>query len=281
MTNHGDTALDLGVYAADAFTSANGALDVLPAGTESEDLGTWIDLETRGSRSPGRAVDRPLHPDGPRGRHARRPHGRCGHVPRHGRRRGWGRGRPTTGHARPGPGRGRPRPVRDDLGRPRRLHGDVEPGGRGDARVTFTVANTGNVRLAGQIAATVSGPDDIGAVSVPSATCPSSCRATRSPSPGSRAESHRSDGSRHRSPSRPSSPRRRAPPCPTTQPPTPWIPPRARRTSGPSVVGARRGDPCGGRGARAADAPASGTRTVRGRGEGRGRGCLTPSSSSA
>ncbi|MEV7962751.1 WxL protein peptidoglycan domain-containing protein [Oerskovia paurometabola] len=42
VTNRGDVPLDLAVYAADAFTSPTGALDVLPAGATSVDLGAWI-----------------------------------------------------------------------------------------------------------------------------------------------------------------------------------------------------------------------------------------------
>ncbi len=44
VTNRSDTALDLRVYAADAFLSPDGSLDILAAGEESEALGAWISV---------------------------------------------------------------------------------------------------------------------------------------------------------------------------------------------------------------------------------------------
>ncbi|GMA32772.1 WxL protein peptidoglycan domain-containing protein [Litorihabitans aurantiacus] len=42
VTNLGATPLELQVYAADAFTTASGHLDLLPDGEPSTDLGTWV-----------------------------------------------------------------------------------------------------------------------------------------------------------------------------------------------------------------------------------------------
>ncbi|WP_265521886.1 WxL protein peptidoglycan domain-containing protein [Oerskovia flava] len=44
VTNHSDVPLDLQVYAADAFTTTSGQLDLLTSDQESVDLGAWIDL---------------------------------------------------------------------------------------------------------------------------------------------------------------------------------------------------------------------------------------------
>jgi hypothetical protein len=47
VTNTGTTALPLAVYAADAFTTASGNLDLLAADVASTDAGLWISVETR------------------------------------------------------------------------------------------------------------------------------------------------------------------------------------------------------------------------------------------
>lgn len=46
VTNTGKASLDLSVYAADAFTTPTGNLDILPAGEASTDSGTWITAST-------------------------------------------------------------------------------------------------------------------------------------------------------------------------------------------------------------------------------------------
>lgn len=45
VSNTGAVALTLDVYAADAFTSREGQIDLLPAGTESVDSGTWVSVD--------------------------------------------------------------------------------------------------------------------------------------------------------------------------------------------------------------------------------------------
>lgn len=46
VRNDGAAALTLAVYAADAFTTREGNIDLLPAGEQSEDAGTWVELDT-------------------------------------------------------------------------------------------------------------------------------------------------------------------------------------------------------------------------------------------
>lgn len=43
--NHSDVPITVAVYAADAFTSQAGGVDALPAGEESQDVGAWIELD--------------------------------------------------------------------------------------------------------------------------------------------------------------------------------------------------------------------------------------------
>ena len=45
VTNMTAAPLTLAVYAADAFTTSSGQLDLLPAGEPSTDVGTWVDLD--------------------------------------------------------------------------------------------------------------------------------------------------------------------------------------------------------------------------------------------
>ncbi|WP_051681884.1 WxL protein peptidoglycan domain-containing protein [Cellulomonas sp. HZM] len=45
VTNKTPTALTLAVYAADAFTTSSGQLDLLPAGEPSKDVGAWVHLD--------------------------------------------------------------------------------------------------------------------------------------------------------------------------------------------------------------------------------------------
>ncbi|MQA34463.1 DUF916 domain-containing protein [Modestobacter roseus] len=61
VTNLGATPLALGLYAADGFTTDAGELDVLPTGTASTDLGTWVQLATSAVElAPGERVEVPF-----------------------------------------------------------------------------------------------------------------------------------------------------------------------------------------------------------------------------
>ncbi|MDF2849314.1 MAG: hypothetical protein K0R97_3296, partial [Oerskovia sp.] len=166
VTNHGDVPLDLAVYAADAFTSPTGALDVLPAGTPSEDLGAWITADAaRVAVGPGERVAVPftltVPADATPGDHT------AALVTSL-----------VTGAGEGGVAVDRRLGTRVLV----RVTGDLTPSatitavraayagswnpvGTGDAQVSYTVTNTGNVRLAGPLSATVAG--GVGSVSVP------------------------------------------------------------------------------------------------------------------
>jgi hypothetical protein len=61
VTNLGATPLSLGLYAADGFTTETGQLDVLPTGTASTDLGSWVQLSaTTLDLAPGDRVEVPF-----------------------------------------------------------------------------------------------------------------------------------------------------------------------------------------------------------------------------
>ncbi|WP_282944903.1 WxL protein peptidoglycan domain-containing protein [Cellulomonas endometrii] len=61
VTNHGQTALDLDVYAADARTTTSGQLDLLPADEPSTGVGTWVQLDLPAvSLAPGASVEVPF-----------------------------------------------------------------------------------------------------------------------------------------------------------------------------------------------------------------------------
>ncbi|GAA3211125.1 WxL protein peptidoglycan domain-containing protein [Oerskovia jenensis] len=168
VTNHGDVPLDLAVYAADAFTSPTGALDVLPTGTPSEDLGAWITADVpRVVVDPGGRGTVPftltVPADATPGDHT------AAIVTSL-----------VTGAGEGGVAVDRRLGTRVLV----RVAGDLAPSatvtevdadyagswnpvGTGDAELTFTVTNTGNVRLAGPLSATVAGPAGVGSVVVP------------------------------------------------------------------------------------------------------------------
>lgn len=61
VTNAGSSKISLKVYAADGFTTSSGHLDVLPAGTASKDLGTWVTpAKTTVDLAPGQRVTIPF-----------------------------------------------------------------------------------------------------------------------------------------------------------------------------------------------------------------------------
>jgi hypothetical protein len=61
VTNHGQTALELDVYAADARTTTSGQLDLLPADEPSTGVGTWVVLDLpHVSLAPGASVEVPF-----------------------------------------------------------------------------------------------------------------------------------------------------------------------------------------------------------------------------
>lgn len=61
VTNHGQTALELDIYAADARTTTSGQLDLLPADEASTGVGTWVALDLpHVSLAPGASVEVPF-----------------------------------------------------------------------------------------------------------------------------------------------------------------------------------------------------------------------------
>ncbi|MCO7274380.1 WxL protein peptidoglycan domain-containing protein [Cellulosimicrobium cellulans] len=61
LTNHSAQRLELRTYAADAFTTTSGQLDLLPAGETSSDLGSWIALGAGTvTVDPGQSLDVPF-----------------------------------------------------------------------------------------------------------------------------------------------------------------------------------------------------------------------------
>jgi len=61
VSNHGDTALDLGVYAADGFTTESGQFDLIVGGAESKNIGVWVQADSdRITIDPGATVEVPF-----------------------------------------------------------------------------------------------------------------------------------------------------------------------------------------------------------------------------
>lgn len=61
VTNHGQSALELDVYAADARTTTSGQLDLLPADEPSTGVGTWVVVDLpHVSLAPGASVEVPF-----------------------------------------------------------------------------------------------------------------------------------------------------------------------------------------------------------------------------
>ncbi|MFJ2300350.1 WxL protein peptidoglycan domain-containing protein [Oerskovia paurometabola] len=166
VTNRGDVPLDLAVYAADAFTSPTGALDVLPAGATSVDLGAWITADVpRVAVGPGERVTVPFTLSVPANA---TPGDHTAAIVTS----------LVTGAGEGGVAVDRRLGTRVLV----RVAGDLAPSatvtavhadyagswnpvGTGDVQVSFTVTNTGNVRLAGPLSATVAG--GVGSVVVP------------------------------------------------------------------------------------------------------------------
>ena len=61
IANHGSTALDLSVYAADGYTTDSGQFDLLVGGADSVNVGAWIDADSdRISIDAGETIDVPF-----------------------------------------------------------------------------------------------------------------------------------------------------------------------------------------------------------------------------
>lgn len=61
VVNRGKTPLDLAVYAADAFTTPSGQLDLLGSDAKSKDLGLWVHTDLRAVKvQPGQSAEVPF-----------------------------------------------------------------------------------------------------------------------------------------------------------------------------------------------------------------------------
>lgn len=158
VTNHGQQTLDLDVYAADGYTNSTGQLDVRPRTQQPEQVGAWlVPTTTHVTLEPGASTDVPFTLTVPP---AATPGDYLGAIV-------------TSRTADPGTGvavetRSGVRVglrVTGDLA-PRlavtdaRLayHPTLNPFGAGSATLTYTVRNEGNVRLAANQNAQVTGP---------------------------------------------------------------------------------------------------------------------------
>ena len=159
VTNHGDAALDLGVYAADGFTTDSGQFDLVVAGAESAAVGAWTELDAdKIVVNPGQSVEVPFTLTIPKNA---TPGDYAGGV--------------VTSLTEPSAENGINVDRRLGIKMSLRVGGELAPslaiedmrvdwaGGLnpfsgGDATVSYTIHNTGNAVLSAQQAASISGP---------------------------------------------------------------------------------------------------------------------------
>lgn len=159
VTNHGDDPLRLDIYAADGYTTTAGQLDVLTRETDSAEVGSWLDPGVEQVRlDPGESADVPftlrVPDDATPGDYA---------------------GAILTSRTVTAQEAGLDYETRSGVRVHLRVAGDLAPGltlvdqhveyhqnlnpfGPGDATVTYTVRNDGNVRLAAHQQVSVAGP---------------------------------------------------------------------------------------------------------------------------
>jgi hypothetical protein len=159
VSNHDDVPLDLDVYAADGFTTESGQLDVLAHDETSVSLGTWIDVDTDHVQVPaGGELELPftlsVPVDATPGDYAG---GILTSLTQATQEQGISVDRRLgiRVHLRVA-GALAPALAIEDL----RVDyaGTINPFGVGDASVSYTVHNTGNVRLSAAQAVKVAGP---------------------------------------------------------------------------------------------------------------------------
>ena len=159
IANHGDTALNLGVYAADGYTTDSGQLDLVVGGAKSVNIGAWVKTQSDTvTVLPGETAEVPFTvtvPDNAT------PGDYAGGI--------------VTSLVQPDDQEGINVDRRLGIQVTLRIGGDLKPalaienmklgwnGGLnpfegGDATLTYTLHNTGNAVLTAQEAATVSGP---------------------------------------------------------------------------------------------------------------------------
>ena len=159
VTNHGAGALDLGVYAADGYTTDSGQFDLVVGGAKSVSIGAWV---TSGAKSvtvaPGATVEVPFTLAVPKNA---TPGDYAGGI--------------VTSLVEPDAAKGINVDRRLGIRVALRVSGDLKPalavddahvdwtGGLnpfagGDATLSYTIHNTGNSSLSARQAATVAGP---------------------------------------------------------------------------------------------------------------------------
>ncbi|MEI8411474.1 MULTISPECIES: WxL protein peptidoglycan domain-containing protein [unclassified Kribbella] len=148
VVNRGRTPLELAVYAADAYTTDNGRLDLLTPDTKSTGVGAWAHADRASVKvAPGQSVQVPFTIDVPADA---KPGDHLGGI---------------VTSLKQGTDVDRRLAIRIQL----RVSGDLQPGlsvddlkvhykGHSDATVTYTVRNTGNAILAARPSTAVSGP---------------------------------------------------------------------------------------------------------------------------
>ncbi|MFY1698194.1 WxL protein peptidoglycan domain-containing protein [Solwaraspora sp. WMMA2101] len=162
ITNHSDQPITLDVYASDAFTTEQGGFDLLPATGEPVDVGSWVTFESRTFTVPSTSrLDVPFtiavpdnatpgdHPGGIVASLAATGTDAEGNQVAVDHRVGSRIYLRVTGELQPG---------LDMVDLSTTYDGTWNPIGGGTVTTSFTVRNTGNVRLAGRPELTVTGP---------------------------------------------------------------------------------------------------------------------------
>jgi hypothetical protein len=162
VRNFGSRELLLKIYASDARTTETGAMDLLPAGEAPKDVGAWITLEKADLRVPaGEHVDVPFTMSVPDNAESGDHTG--GIVTSVVAESTNDKGEPVKLDRRLGTRvqvriDGPLRPLLQLSGMTTSYNGSANPVGRGRMNVTYTVTNTGNVRMAADQGVTVKGP---------------------------------------------------------------------------------------------------------------------------
>ncbi|WP_448059557.1 WxL protein peptidoglycan domain-containing protein [Cellulomonas hominis] len=173
ITNYGDETLVLRVYAADAFTTSSGQLDLLPAGEASTDLGRWVALgQDEVTVAPGAVVEVPFTVTVPADA---RPGDHTGGIVTSfvttqagttvslDRRLGSRMHLRVSGELTPALTVSEPVVT---------YHQSANPFGASTATVRYTVTNTGNARLTATEQVTVSGVGGVATATAPDGTLP-------------------------------------------------------------------------------------------------------------
>jgi hypothetical protein len=159
IANHGDTVLDLGVYAADGYTTDSGQFDLVVGGAKSVNVGAWVSgASDHVTVDPGKTVEVPFTLNVPKNA---TPGDYAGGI--------------LTSLVRPDDAEGINVDRRLGIRIALRVGGDLKPGlavenphidwngglnpfAGGDASFTYTLHNTGNTMLSAKQTAGATGP---------------------------------------------------------------------------------------------------------------------------